>query len=127
MIASGIFTSLLIGFKLSLFSSLFAFLSSFCLALLTDAKLLSLVSIWSLRARETVSFNSLFFVPDFVFFSLSLSPFNLLVALCSASFRLSKSLVIGCALEKKLFLVDVSFLKPCDCLNVPVLLLVNFP
>ena len=42
VIASGILISLLTGFKFSLFSSLFEFLSSFCLALLTEAKLLSL-------------------------------------------------------------------------------------
>ena len=73
------------------------FLFSFCLALLTEAKLLSLASISSLRALETVNFNSLFFVPDFkVFLSLlSLSPLSLLVALCSANFLRSKSLVIG--------------------------------
>ena len=73
------------------------FLFSFCLALLTEAKLLSLASISSLRALETVNFNSLFLVPDFkVFLSLlSLSPLSFLVALCSANFLRSKSLVIG--------------------------------
>ena len=87
--------SLFIGFKFSLFSSLFEFFNSFCLALFTDAKLLSLVSISSLSALETVSFNSLFFVPNLVFFSLlSVSPFNLFVALCSANFLLSKSLAV---------------------------------
>ena len=40
-------------------------------------------------------FNSLFFEPNFVFFSLlSESPFNLFVALCSANFLLSKSLEV---------------------------------
>ena len=71
------------------------FLFSFCLARFTEAKLLSLASISSLRALETVNLSSLFFVPAFkVFLSLlSLSPLSLLVALCSASFRLSKSFV----------------------------------
>ena len=82
------------GFKFSLFSSLFKFFCSFSLALLTEAKLLSLASISSLKALETVSFASLFFVPN-LFFYPSISPFNLFVALCSASFLLSKSLVIG--------------------------------
>ena len=67
---------------------------SFNLALFTDAKLLSLASISSLNALETVSFNSLLFAPNFCFFP-SLSPFSLFVALCSANFLLSKSLVIG--------------------------------
>ena len=70
-----------------------AFLISFCLALLTEAKLLCFASISSLNALDTVNFNSLFLVPAFkVFLSLSsLSPLSLLVALCSASFLLSKS------------------------------------
>jgi len=73
-------------------SSFFAFFNSFCLALFTDAKLLSLVSISSLKARETVSFVSLFLKPNFNFLSFSpSSPFNLFLALCSASLRLSKS------------------------------------
>ena len=48
------------------------------------------------RALETVNFNSLFFIPAFkVFLSLlSLSPLSLFVALCSASFLRSKSLVL---------------------------------
>ena len=88
--------SLFTGFEFSCNSSLEEVLISFCLALLTDAKLLSLASISSLNALETVNFNSLFFVPAFnVFLSFSLSPLSLLVALCSASFLLSKSLVIG--------------------------------
>src|SRR6056300_1153477 len=97
VIASGIFTSRLTGFKFSLASSLVKFLFSFCLALLTEAKLLSLASISSLKARETVNFNSLFLVPAFkVFLSLlSLSPLSLFVALCSANFLRSKSFVIG--------------------------------
>ena len=86
--------SLLTGFKFSLFSSLFKFFCSFSLALLTDAKLLSLASISSLKALETVNFVSLFFVPN-LFFLLSLSPLSLFVALCSASFLLSKSFVTG--------------------------------
>ena len=95
VIASGIFISLLIGFKFSLFSSLFEFLSSFCLALFTEAKLLSRVSISSLNALETVNLSSLFFVPNFDFLSLfSVLTFNLFVALCSANLRLSKSLWI---------------------------------
>ena len=78
-------------------SSFVKFLFSFCLALLTEASLLALASISSLKALETVNFNSLFFVPAFkVFLSLlSFSPLSLLVALCSASLRLSKSFVIG--------------------------------
>ena len=73
------------------------FLFSFCLALFTEAKLLSRASISSLKALETVNFNSLLFVPAFkVFLSLfSFPPLSLLVALCSANFRLSKSFVIG--------------------------------
>ena len=94
VIASGIFTSLFIGLGFSLLSSLFKFFCSFSLALLTDAKLLSLASISSLNALETVNLVSLFFVPSLSFL-LSLSPFNLFVALCSASFLLSKSFVIG--------------------------------
>ena len=72
------------------------FLFSFCLALLTEAKLLSLASISSLRALDTVSLNSLLFVPDFKFFLslISLSPFSLLVALCSANFLRSKLFVV---------------------------------
>ena len=91
------FTSRLTGFKLSWTCSLVKFLFSFCLALLTEASLLALASISSLKALETVNFNSLFFVPAFkVFLSLlSFSPLSLLVALCSASLRLSKSFVIG--------------------------------
>ena len=60
------------------------------------------------RALDTVNFNSLLFeVPFPIFASLLgvISPFNLLVALCSASFLLSKSElgeVVG--LEKVLFL-----------------------
>ena len=104
--------SLFIGFKFSLLSSLFTFLSSFCLALFTDAKLLSLVSISSLRALDTVSLSSLFFVPNFVFLSLlSISPFNLFVALCSASLRLSKSLVVDGIFDEKLDFKGVFLLK----------------
>ena len=96
VIASGIFTSRLTGFKLSWASSLFKILFSFCLALLTEAKLLSLASISSLKALETVNFNSLFFGPDFsVFLSLLSSPLSLFVALCSANFLRSKSFVIA--------------------------------
>ena len=70
------------------------FFNSFCLALFTEARLRSLISISSLRALDTVSFISLFFVPNFDFLSLfSESAFNLLVALCSANFLFSKSLV----------------------------------
>ena len=47
-------------------------------------------------------------MPDFkVFLSLpSFSPLSLLVALCSANFRLSKSLVIGDVFEAKVGFVD---------------------
>ena len=64
---------------------------------MTDAKLLCFASISSLNALETVSFNSLFFVPSFKFFLslFSLSPLSLFVALCSASFLFSKSFVIS--------------------------------
>jgi hypothetical protein len=93
VIASGILISLLIGFKFSLSSFLFKFFCSFSLALLTDAKLLSLASISSLKALETVNLVSLFFVPNLSFLP-SLSPLSLFVALCSASFLLSKSFVI---------------------------------
>jgi hypothetical protein len=90
------FTSRLTGFKLSWTCSLVKFLFSFCLALLTEASLLALASISSLKALETVSFNSLFFVPAFkVFLSLFSSPLNLFVALCSANFLLSKSFATG--------------------------------
>ena len=74
----------------SLFSPLFKFFCSFSLALLTEAKLLSLASISSLRALDTVNFFSLFFVPNFIFFP-SPSPLSLFVALCSANFLFSKS------------------------------------
>jgi len=60
---------------------------------LRDAKLLALVSISSLKALDTVNFNSLFFVPIFPFTADSF--LSLLVALCSASLRLSKLFVIG--------------------------------
>ena len=57
-------------------------------------RLLSLVSISSLSALETVILVLFFLVPNFDFFSLpSVSSFNLFVALCSANLRLSKSLV----------------------------------
>ena len=92
VIASGILISFFRGFELSLFSNFWAFLSSFCLALFTDAKLLCRVSISSLRALDTVNFSSLFFDVDLDFLSLSSSVFNLFVALCSASLRFSKSL-----------------------------------
>ena len=85
--------SLLIGFKFSFFSSLFKLFCSFSLALLTEAKLLSLASISSLSALETVNFVSLFFPVNLLFFP-SPSPLSLFVALCSASFLLSKSLLI---------------------------------
>ena len=111
VIVSGILISLLTGFKFSFVSCLFKFLFSFSLALFTDARLLSLASISSLKALDTVSFTSLLFDPNFDFFSfVSLSPLNLFVALCSASFRFSKSfelgkfLLFGDALEKRLLL-----------------------
>ena len=87
--------SLLTGFEFSLVSSFDKFFISFCLALLTDAKLLSRASISSLKALETVNFVSLFLTPVFkVFLSLFPSlPLILFVALCSANFLLSKSLV----------------------------------
>ena len=90
--------SLLTGFKFSLLSFLFKFFCSFSLALLTDARLLSLASISSLKALETVNFNSLLLVPNLCFFP-SLSPLSLLVALCSANFLFSKSFIIGGVLE----------------------------
>ena len=106
------------------------FLFSFNLALFTEAKLLSLASISSLRALETVNFNSLFFVPDFkVFLSLlSLSPLSLFVARCSANFRLSKSFVIGGDLGTKvgfsdaplLYVDPVLGLKPLDLDEPPL-------
>ena len=96
VIDSGIFTSLLTGLKISLFSFFLRSLLSFNFALLRDARLLAFVSILSLKALEIVSFSSLLFDPFFSFESLeSASPLILLVALCSASFRFSKSLVIG--------------------------------
>ena len=105
--------SLFTGFKLSLTSSFDRFLFSFSLALFTDAKLLSLASISSLKALDTVNFVSLFFTPDFkVFLSLFwLSPLSLLVALCSASLRLSKSLVIGADLGVKFNFAGAPLLK----------------
>ena len=126
--------SLFTGFEFSCASSLEEFFISFCRALLTDAKLLSLASISSLNALETVNFNSLFFVPAFnVFLSFSLSPLSLLVALCSASFLLSKSLVIGGDFGAKdgfngapLLNEVVDFGFPTPGLNDPPLL-VNFP
>ena len=104
VITSGILTSLFIGFKISLLSFLFKFLFSFCLALFRDARLLDLIPISSsLRALEIVNFNSLLFPPS-LFDLLSFgetSPFNLLVALCSANFLFSKSeLVFIKGLEK---------------------------
>ena len=105
-------------FEFSLSSSFIEFFSSFCLALLTDARLLSLVSISSLSALETVSFNSLFFGFNLDFLSLfSASPFNLLVALCSANLRLSKSLTAGEFLVVKLGFSDAPLLKVDDGLK----------
>ena len=116
------------GFKLSLFSSLLTLLSSFCLALFTEAKLLSLVSISSLNALETVSFNFLCFVLCLFFLSFSVSPFNFFVALCSASFRFSKSEladpVFGVKLDFKFppcFIFTEDDLKPPDLLKLPLL------
>ena len=90
VISSGMLTSLFTFFE---FSSSFVFLfslSSFSLALFIEAKLLDLNSISSLKALETVSFSSLFFVENLFLLSLSLaSPFMFFVALCSASFLLS--------------------------------------
>ena len=93
VIASGILISLFTGLRLSLSLSLLRDLFSFSLALLTDAKLLSLASISSLKALETVSLTSLFLLPVLSFLSSLIlgSDFNLFVALCSASFRFSKS------------------------------------
>ena len=109
--ASGILMSLLTGFKFSLLSSLFKFFCSFSLALLTDAKLLSRASISSLNALETVNFVSLFFVPN-LFFLPSLSPpLSLFVALCSASFLLSKSFETGGVLAPKEVLKGAPRLK----------------
>ena len=84
VIASGIFTSLFTGFKLSWISSLVSSLFSFNFALLSEAILLVLASISSLNALETVNFNSLFLVSG-----LPVSPLSLLVALCSANLRFS--------------------------------------
>ena len=87
VIASGIFTSLFIGFKLSWISSLVSTLFSFNFALLREAILLVLASISSLKALETVSFNSLFLASGFPLSPAS--PLSLLVALCSANLRFS--------------------------------------
>ena len=89
-----------------------AFFSSFCLALLTEAKLLSLVSISSLKALDTVSLLSLFLELSFDFLSFSFSsPFSLFLALCSASFRLSKSPIAGVNFVEKLDFKFSPFLK----------------
>ena len=62
---------------------------NFCL--FKDAKLLALVSILSLKALETVNFNSLFLKLVLLLVSRVLfSSLNFFVALCSANFRLSK-------------------------------------
>ena len=88
-------TFLFTGLKFSCVSSFLRSLFSFCFALFRDARLLDLVSILSLKALETVSFCSLFFDPIFPFKSFGdNSPLSLLVALCSASLRFSKSLVV---------------------------------
>ena len=90
VITSGILISLFTGFKSSSSSFLFSSLFSFFFALFKEAKLLALNSISSsLSALDTVSFSSLLFEPIFPFWALS--PFNLFVALCSASFLFSKS------------------------------------
>ena len=119
VITSGIFTSLLTGLRLSLLSSLFKILFSFCLALFNDAKLLDLVSISpSLRALDIVNFSSLLFPPIlFDLFSFGEgSPFNRLVALCSASFLFSESLSIKFKFSLKIFPVLVPDLT-CSLLN----------
>jgi len=87
VISSGIFISRFIGFEFSSISSLVKSLFSLSLALLRDAKLLALVSISSLKALDTVNFNSLFFVPALPFSADSL--LSHLVALCSANLRFS--------------------------------------
>ena len=90
VITSGILTSLLTGFKVSLTSSFCIILFSFCFALFKAAKLLDLPSSSPLNALEIVSFNSLLLFPVFPFKSfLSLSSLSLLVARCSASFLFS--------------------------------------
>ena len=91
------------------------FLSSFCLALFTEAKLLSLVSISSLKALDTVNLISLFLVPNLDFLSLSSSFLNLFVALCSASFLFSKSLIPKLELLTLKFVLKLlTFLKLFD-------------
>ena len=89
----GILISLFTCFNSILFSLLFNSLFSFNFALLNEAKLLDLEPISSsLSALDKVNFNSLFFDPIFPFKSFeTVSPFNLFVALCSASFLFSKS------------------------------------
>ena len=90
VIASGIWTSLVIGLKFSFASSLFWSLFSLSLALFKEAKLLDFFSISSLKALDKVNFNSLFFDPILPLESfVVLSPLGLLVALCSASLRFS--------------------------------------
>ena len=90
VIASGIFMSLLTGFKFSLLSSLLISLFSFFRALFKDAKLRVLSPSSSFNALDIVSFNSLFFEPSLFFISfVGASPFRRLVALCSANFLFS--------------------------------------
>ena len=93
VITSGIFISLLIGFKLSLASSFFNSLFSFCLALFNEAKLLPLEKLSSsLKALDIVNLSSLLLGLNLLFESFVIvSPFNLFVALCSANLRFSKS------------------------------------
>ena len=113
--------SLLTGFRFSLFSFLFKFFCSFSLALLTEAKLLSLASISSLNALDTVSLVSLFFVPSLSFL-LSTSPFSLFVALCSASFLFSKSFVVGGVLNPNDGFVDAPRLNDVEGFGLEFLL-----
>ena len=97
VINSGILIFLLIGCKISLFSSLLKILFSFNFALFNDAKLLDLVPISSsLNALDMVNFNSLLLPPNlFVLLSfVETSPLILFVARCSANFLFSKSELI---------------------------------
>ena len=120
VITSGILTSLFTGFKWSLFSSFFKSLFSFCFALLNEAKLLPLVSVSSsLKALDIVNFNSRFFEPNLPFWGSS--PFNLLVARCSANFLFSKWLDgVGDGLDNtgSLEVIKVFDLKEVSCLLV---------
>ena len=97
VITFGTLTFLIIGLLFSNNESLEIAIFSFLFALLIDAKLLDLnPRLSSFKALERVSLYSLFLTIGLplITFSEATCPLTLFVALCSASFLFSKSLLI---------------------------------